>query len=400
MTLRAARAARIGFATLALFLAGHGALGANAPGVTSDEIKFGQTLPLSGPASAYSVLSRTEAAYFKMINERGGVNGRKLNFLSADDAYSPPRTLEQTRRLVEQEQVAFVFNGVGTAASIAVRPYFNENKVPQLFAAFGVFDNKGYPWTVPFFQPYDAEAAIYAKYALAKNPNAKIAVLYQNDDLGKSYLKGFVDGLGAEHAGALVKSLSFEVSEPTVDSQVTSLQGSGADVLFIAASPKFTAQAIRKSYDLGWDAMRFIAVVAATVPTVLKPAGLEKSKGVITAITVKDVSDLRWKDEEDVKQFQAFVAKYLTPADATSNAAAYAYQSAALLVYVLQACGDDLSRENILAKATHIEGLTLPLGLPGLKAHNSPDDYRLAHQFQLEQFDGESWKMFGDLIDN
>jgi branched-chain amino acid transport system substrate-binding protein len=397
MGLGAARVARILFVALSAFV-GRDALAANAPGVTADEIKFGQTIPLSGPASAYSVLSRAEAAYFKMINERGGVNGRKLNFISADDAYSPPRTLEQTRRLIEQEQVAFVFNGVGTAASIAVRPYFNENKVPQLFSAFGVFDSKNFPWTVPYFQPYDAEAAIYAKYALAKNPNAKIAVLYQNDDLGKTYLKGFVDGLGADHAGALVKAISFEVSEPTVDSEVTSLQATGADVLFIAASPKFTAQAIRKSYDLGWDATRFIAVVAATIPTVLKPAGLEKSTGVITAITIKDISDPRWKDEDDVKQYQAFVAKYMTPADATSNAAAYGYQSAALLVDVLQSCGDDLSRENILAKATHIEGLKLPLGLPGVVAHNSPDDYRLFHQFQLEQFDGESWKLFGELI--
>lgn len=397
MRQRAARVAHCVVVALSA-LVGGASFAANAPGVTADEIKFGQTLPLSGPASAYSIIGRTEAAYFRMINEQGGVNGRKLNFISADDAYSPPRTLEQTRRLVEQEQVAFVFNGVGTAASIAVRPYFNENKVPQLFSAFGVFDSKGFPWTVPYFQPYDAEAAIYARYALTRNPSAKVAVLYQNDDLGKTYLKGFVEGLGAEHAGALVKALSYEVSEPTVDSQVTSLQASGADVFFIAGSPKFTAQAIRKSYDLGWDATRFIAVVAATIPTVLKPAGLEKSKGVITAIAVKDISDPRWKDDADVKQYQAFVVKYLTPADATSNAAAYAYQSAALLVNVLKACGDDLSRENILAKATHIEGLTLPLGLPGVTAHNSPDDYRLFHQFQLEQFDGESWKLFGDLI--
>lgn len=399
MKLRASSVARILLVGLSAFVAGD-ALAGTMPGVTADEIKFGQTLPLSGPASAYSVLSRSEAAYFKMINERGGVNGRKLNFISADDAYSPPRTLEQTRRLVEQEQVAFMFSGVGSATSISVRPYFNENKVPQLFAAFGVFDSKGYPWTVPNFQPYDAEGAIYARYALSKNPNAKIAVLYQNDDLGKTYLKGLVEGLGAEHAGALVKAIAFEVSEPSVDSQIVSLQATGADVLFIAASPKFTAQAIRKSYDLGWEAMRFIAVVSATIPTVLKPAGFEKSKGVISATTIKDVSDPRWKDEADVKEYQAFVTKYLTPADATSNAAAYAYQSAALLVQVLQSCGEDLSRENILAKATHIEGMTLPLGLPGVKAHNSPDDYRLYHQFQLEQFDGESWKLFGDLIEN
>ena len=394
------RAVRVGFLLLACALAAPGARAANAPGVTADEIKFGQTIPLSGPASAYGLISRVESAYFKMINESGGVNGRKLNFISADDAYSPPRTLEQTRRLVEQEQVAFVFNGIGTTASISVRPYFNENKVPQLLTAFGVFDTKGYPWTVPFFQPYDAEAAIYARYALAKNPQAKIAVLYQNDDLGKTYLKGFLDGLGAEHAGAVVKTASYEVSQPTVDSEIVSLQASGADVLFIAASPKFTAQAIRKSYDLGWDATRFISVVAATIPTVLKPAGLEKSKGVITAVTVKDVSDPRWKDEDDVKQYQAFVAKYLTPADSVSNAAVYAYQSAWLLVAVLKSCGDDLSRENILAKATHIDGLTLPLGLPGVTLHNSPDDYRVFHQFQLQQFDGQSWKFFGDLIPN
>lgn len=370
----------------------------NAPGVTADEIKFGQTIALSGPASAYSVVARAEAAYFRMINEKGGVNGRKLNFVSVDDGYSPPKTIEQTRRLVEQEQVAFVFNGIGTAASIAVRPYFNEKKVPQLFSGFGIFDSRNYPWTVPYFQPYDIEAAIYAKYTIQTKPDAKIAILYQNDDLGKTYMKGFVDALGPDHAGAVVKALSYEVSEPTVDSQVTSLQAAGADAFFIAASPKFAAQAIRKAYDLGWSPLRFVAVVSSAIPTVLKPAGLEKSKGVITAITGKDVGDPSWKDAQDVKDFVAFVTHYMTPTDVNSNAAAYGYQSAALLVYVLQKCGDDLSRENILRQATHIEGLTLPLALPGVTAKNSPEDYRLLHQFQLEQFDGQSWHLFGDLL--
>ena len=369
----------------------------NAPGVTANSIKFGQTIALSGPASAYSVVGRAEAAYFKMINEQGGINGRKLDFISVDDAYSPPKTIEQTRRLIEGERVAFVFNGIGTAATVAVRPYFNENKVPQLFSGMGVFDSKTFPWTVPYFQPYDAEAAIYARYALKTKPNARIAILYQNDDLGKTYLKGFLDALGAEHAGAVVKALSYEVTEPTVDSQVNSLQATGADVFFIAASPKFAAQALRKSFDLGWSPMRFIAVVSSTIPSVLKPAGLEKSKGVITAFTGKDVSDPKWKDADDVKQFIAFANSRLTPADALSNAAAYGYQSAALLVYVLQKCGNDLSRENILRQATHIDGLTLPLALPGVIAKNSPSDYRLLRQFQLEQFDGQSWTQLGDL---
>jgi ABC-type branched-subunit amino acid transport system substrate-binding protein len=333
-----------------------------------------------------------------MINEQGGVNGRKLNFLDVDDAYSPPKTLEQTRRLVEQEGVAFLFNGIGTAAQIAVRPYLNENKVPQLFSGFGIVDPEHYPWTLPFFQIYATEAAIYAHYTVQTQPQAKIAILYQNDDLGHSYLKGFTDGLGAEHANMIVKTASYEVSEPTVDSQVISLQGSGADVLLIAASPKFATQAIRKAADLSWKPTRYISVVSSTIAGVLKPAGLDISRDLVTAIPNKDVTDPQWQDDPDVKVFAAFIAKFMTPADLSSNAAAYGYQSAVLLVHVLDKCGDDLSRENILRQATSIKDLALPLGLPGVKINTSPTDYRMVRQYQLQRFDGEHWKRFGELL--
>jgi ABC-type branched-subunit amino acid transport system substrate-binding protein len=372
----------------------------NAPGVTATEIKFGQTIPLSGPASAYSVVGRAEAAYFRMINEQGGVNGRKLNFLDVDDAYSPPKTVEQTRRLVEQEGVAFLFNGVGTAAQIAVRPYLNENKVPQLFSAFGIVDPEHYPWTLPFFQLYASEAAIYAHYTLQTQPQAKVAILYQNDDFGRTYLKGFMDGLGSEHQGMIVKTASYEASEPTVDSQIISLQASGADVLLIAASPKFAAQAIRKAADLTWKPTRYISVVSSTIVGVLKPAGLDNSRDLITAIPNKDVTDPQWRDDPDVKAFTAFVEKYMTPADLSSNAAAYGYQSAALLVDVLGKCGDDLSRNSIMRRATSIKDLALPLSLPGVKVNTSPSDYRMVRQYQLQRFDGEHWKLFGDVLDD
>jgi branched-chain amino acid transport system substrate-binding protein len=370
----------------------------NAPGVTDTEIKFGQTIPLSGPASTYSVIGRAEAAYFRMISEQGGVNGRKLNFLDVDGAYSPPKTVEQTRRLVEQEGVAFLFNGVGTAAQLAVRPYLNEKKVPQLFPAFGIVDPEHYPWTLPFFQIYATEAAIYAHYTLQTQPQAKVAILYQNDDLGRSYLKGFTDGLGAEHAGMIVKAASYEAAEPTVDSQVISLQASGADVLLIAASPKFAAQAIRKAVDLGWKPTRYISVVSSTIAGVPKPAGLDNSRDLVSAISGKDLTDPQWRDDPDVKAFAVFIEKYMTPADLSSNAAAYGYTSAALLVHVLGKCDDDLSRDNILRQATSIHDLVLPLTLPGVKINTSPTDYRMIRQDQLQRFDGEHWKLFGDLL--
>jgi ABC-type branched-subunit amino acid transport system substrate-binding protein len=370
----------------------------NAPGVTATEIKFGQTLPLSGPASAYSVIGRAEAAYFRMINEQGGVNGRKLNFIDVDDGYSPPKTVEATRRLVEQDGVAFMFNGLGTAAQFAVRPYLNNNKVPQLFPSFGIVDPEHYPWTLPFFNILETEAAIYAHYLLQATPQARVAILYQNDDFGKSLLRGFADALGPQHQNMIVKTASYDATEPTVDSQIITLQASGADVLFLAASPKFAAQAIRKSADLGWKATRIVDSSAASIVSVLKVAGLENARGVITAIAVKDVTDPKWKDDPDVKAFAAFVTKYMTPADFANNETAYGYVSAALLVDVLGKCGDDLSRENIMRQATHLHDLVLPLALPGVSVSTSPTDYRMIRYYHLQQFDGEHWKLIGDLL--
>ena len=303
----------------------------NAPGVTDTEIKIGQTMPYSGPASAYGVIGRTETAYFKMINEQGGINGRKINLISLDDSYSPPRTVEQVRRLVEQEQVAFLFNTLGTAPNFAIRQYLNDNKVPQLFVATGAAmfsDPKNFPWTMGYNPNYQTEAHVYAKHILATKPDAKIGVLYQNDSFGKDYLIGMKDMLGPDRAGMIVKEASYETSEPTVDSQVVTLQGSGADVFVIAATPKFAAQAIRKSYDLGWNAVRYVSIVSVSIATVLKPAGLEKSKGLITAYYGKDPTDARWKDDAGMKEWTAFCAKYMTATDFIDANATYAFGAA------------------------------------------------------------------------
>ncbi|MGA2794492.1 MAG: ABC transporter substrate-binding protein, partial [Roseiarcus sp.] len=293
------------------------ALAANAPGITDAEIKIGQTMPYSGPASAYGVIGKADVAYFKMINEMGGVNGRKLNLISLDDGYSPPKAVEQIRRLVEQEQVAFIFNSLGTPSNAAIRPYLTENKVPQLFVATGAAmwnDPQHFPWTIGWQPNYQTEAHIFGKHILATKPDAKIGVLYQNDAFGKDYLIGLKDGLGADHAGLVVKEASYEVSEPTVDSQIVTLQDSGADVLLIAATPKFAAQAIRKTFDIGWTPVRYMTDVAQSIASVMKPAGPEKSKGVITATYGKDPTDARWKDDAGFKEYAAFIAKYMSPA--------------------------------------------------------------------------------------
>jgi branched-chain amino acid transport system substrate-binding protein len=374
---------------------------ANAPGVTDTEIKIGQTMPYSGPASAYGVIGKTEAAYFKMINETGGVNGRKLNLISLDDGYSPPKTVEQIRRLVEQEQVAFIFNSLGTPSNAAIRPYLNENKVPQLFVATGASmwnDPQHFPWTIGYNPNYQTEARIYGQAILKAAPGAKIGVLFQNDGFGKDYLIGLKDGLGADHAGMVVKEASYEVSEPTIDSQVVSLQDSGADTFLIAATPKFAAQAIRKSYDIGWKATRYLSNVSPSVATVLKPAGLEKSKGLITAYYGKDPTDAKWKDDAGYKEWAAFATKYLTPTDLIDANAAYAFGAAQTLIQTLKQCGDDLSRENIMRQAANIKDLELPMLLPGMRINTSPDNFSPIRQMQLASFNGESWILFGDLL--
>jgi branched-chain amino acid transport system substrate-binding protein len=374
---------------------------ANAPGVTDTEIKIGQTMPYSGPASAYGVIGKADAAYFKMINDQGGVNGRKLTLLSYDDGYSPPKTVEQIRRLVEQDQVAFIFNSLGTPSNYAIRPYLTENKVPQLFVATGAAmwnDPQHFPWTMGWQPNYQTEAHIFGKHILATKPAAKIGVLYQNDAFGKDYLIGLKDGLGASNAGLIIKEASYEVSEPTVDSQVVSLQDSGADVLLIAATPKFAAQAIRKTYDIGWTPVRYMTDVSQSIASVMKPAGLEKGKGVITAIYGKDPTDARWKDDAGFKEYVAFVTKYMTPADIPDANVVYGFDASATIVQVLKQCGNDLSRENIMKQAANIKDLELPMSLPGEKINTSPDNFAPIRQEQLATFNGESWSAFGDLL--
>jgi branched-chain amino acid transport system substrate-binding protein len=373
----------------------------NAPGVTDTEIKIGQTMPYSGPLSSYSVFGRTEAAYFRMINEQGGINGRKLNLISVDDGYSPPKTVEQVRRLVEQEGVAFLFQTLGTPTSAAVRQYCNDNKVPQVFVGGtgSVFsDPQHFPWTIGFIPSNLTDAHIFAKYILATKPEAKIGVLYQNDATGKDYLNGLQDVLGPEHAGMVIKEVSYEVSEPTVDSQIVTLQGSGADVFLIAATAKAAAQAIRKAYDIGWTPLRYVDFVSGSIVAVMRPAGVEKSKGVIAATFTKDVTDARWKDDPGIKEFQAFCAKYLTSADFIDWNAVAGFTAAGALVQVLRQCGDDLSRDNIMKQATNLKDLELPLLLPGIKVNTSSTNYSPIRQMQLSRFSGESWELFGDLL--
>jgi branched-chain amino acid transport system substrate-binding protein len=374
---------------------------ANAPGVTDTEIKIGQTMPYSGPASAYGVIGRTEAAYFQMINEMGGINGRKLNLISLDDGYSPPKTVEQTRRLVEQEQVAFIFGSLGTPPNAAIRQYLNDNKVPQLFISSGASmfgDPQHYPWTMGNIVNYQTEAHIFAKHILKTKPDAKIGVLYQNDAFGKDYLIGLRDVFGADYPAMVLKEVSYEVLEPTVDSQVVTLQGSGADTFLTVAIPKFAAQAIRKAYDLGWRPARYLNYTASSIASTLSPAGLDKSKGLITGQFGKDPTDPRWKDDPGYKEWAAFVAKYLTPNDLIDANAAAGFGYAAMLIQVLKQCGDDLSRENVMRQAANIKDLELPMLLPGIKVNTSPDNYYPIRQMQLATFNGESWELFGDLV--
>jgi branched-chain amino acid transport system substrate-binding protein len=373
----------------------------NAPGVTDAEIKIGQTMPYSGPASAYGVIGRTEAAYFRMINEQGGINGRKINLISLDDGYSPPKTVEQVRRLVEQEQVAFLFNTLGTAPNAAIRQYLNDNKVPQLFVSTGASmfsDPKHFPWTMGFNPNYQTEGHIYGKYILATKPDAKISVLYQNDGFGKDYLIGLKEALGADRAGMIVKEASYETSEPTIDSQIVTLQGSGADVIVIATTPKFGAQAIRKTFDLGWTPVRIISNVSSSVNAALKPAGLEKSKGLITATYGKDPNDPRWKDDPGLKEWKDFTTKYMSATEFTDLNAVYGFGAGATMVQVLKQCGNDLSRENIMKEAANIKKLQGPMSLPGATINTSPDNYSPIRQMQLSMFNGESWELFGGLL--
>ncbi len=392
-----------GLATASLVLASGlaWAAGQYGPGVSDGEIKIGNTMPYSGPASAYGVIGKAEAAYFAMINEQGGINGRKINFISRDDGYSPPKTVEQVRKLVEEDQVLFIFNPLGTPPNTAIRGYLNDNKVPQLFVATGADkwnDPEHFPWTMGYQPSYRIEARIYGRYILKNLPNAKIAVLYQNDDFGKDYLIGLQEGLGDKAAKMIVATKTYETSDPTVDSQIVSLQGGGADVLLTAAIPKFAAQAIRKVYDIGWKPMHFMTNVSSSVGAVFRPAGPEKGIGIISAAYGKDPTDPQWNDAPDFKEWLAWMKKYNPSASVADANNVYGYGVAYVMVAVLKACGDNLTRENVMKQAASIHGLVGPMGLPGITISTSPTDYAPIKQMQLEKFDGTTWKLFGPVI--
>jgi branched-chain amino acid transport system substrate-binding protein len=370
------------------------------PGVTDTEILIGQTMPYSGPAVSYAVIGKSEAAYFQMINDQGGVNGRKIKFLSLDDGYVPPKTVEQTRRLVEQEQVAFIFGSLGTPTNNATRKYLNDKKVPTLFVATGATqfgDYQKYPWTMGWQPTYQTEGHAYAKYVLATKPGAKVAVLYQNDDSGKDYLKGMKDGLGAANAAMLVATASYEVTDPTVDSQIVTLQNSGADVLFMTGIPKFTAMGMRKVADVGWHPMFFISSTGSSVATAVTPAGPEKCVGVMTCAYLKDPTDRQWANDPGFLGWLAFMKTSYPEGDLTDFNSAYGYSSAQTLVDVLKRAGNDLSRENIMAKAKSLD-LTLPMLQPGIRLTTGPTDYYPIKQVRLVRFDGKAWVPFGDVI--
>ena len=370
-------------------------------GASDTEIKIGQTMPYSGPASAYGTIGRVEAAYFKMINEQGGINGRKINFVSVDDGYSPPRTVEETRRLVEQEQVLFDFQPLGTAPNSAIHKYMNAKKVPQLFVATGATkwgDPKHFPWTMGWQPSYQTEGKIYAKDILANHPNAKVAVLYQNDDYGKDLLKGLKDGLGAK-ASMIVKEASYEVTDPSIDSQILSLKDSGADVFVNIATPKFAALAIRKVYDSGWKPVHYLNNVSLSIGAVLKPAGLEKSKGLITVAYLKDATDPEWANDAAMNEYKAFLKKYYPDGNVADSSNVYGYSAAQTLVQVLKQCGDNLTRENVMKQAASLKHLQLPLARPGIEVNTGPDDFFPFEALQLARFDGQRWVAYGKVIE-
>lgn len=383
-----------------LALAALSLLPATCAGAADTTIKLGNTAPFSGPASAYGTISRAEEAYFQMINEQGGINGRKIEFMALDDGYSPSKTVEQTRRLVEQDEVLALFSSVGTAPNIAVQKYLNIKKVPQLFVSSGAtrWNNpKQFPWTVGFNPTYEQEGKLYAQYVLQTKPNAKIAVIIPDEDAGKDYLRGFKEGLG-EHIDQLVSSTTYLTSDPTIDSQMVTMRESGADVFFAEATPKFAAQAIKKAASMGWKPLIILPTVSNSVSAVLEPAGLENTVGVVTGLYLKDPNDARWADDPAVKEFLAWMKKYQPNANTGDLFNVQGYTVAQVMVSVLQNCKDDVSRENIIKQATTLNHLALPMLLPGITIHNDPDNVTPVRQIQMARFDGKSWVLFGDVL--
>src|SRR5664280_1202121 len=370
------------------------------PGASDTEIKIGNIMPYSGPASSYGVIGKTEAAYFDKINAEGGINGRKIKFVTYDDAYSPPKAIEQARKLVESDEVLLIFQPLGTPSHSAIQKYMNAKKVPQLFVATGATkwgDPKEFPWTMGWQPNYQSEGRIYAKYILDHFPNGKIAVFWQNDDAGRDQVKGLRDGLG-DKANMIIADKSYEVSDPSVDSQIVALHDSGADIFFSWAAPKGSAQAIRKVGELGWKPKFFLANVSTSVAGVLKAAGLEFSRDIISTVYLKDPTDPAWKEDPGVKTWQAFMDKYYPDGDKTNNNDVYGYAVAQTMVQVLKQCGDDLTRENVMKQAANLKNFSSEVMLPGIKVNTGPDDFFPIEQMQLMKFNGESWQLFGDVI--
>ncbi|HYM02360.1 MAG TPA: ABC transporter substrate-binding protein [Stellaceae bacterium] len=371
------------------------------PGVTDTEIKLGQTMPFSGPLSAYSTVGRAMAAYFAKVNAEGGVNGRKITLISLDDGFSPPKTVEQTRKLVEQDGVFLIFASLGTATNAAVQKYLTEKKVPQLFIQSGASrwnDPEHFPWSVPGLPNYVAEARAYAQYILATKPDARIAVLYQNDDFGKDYLRGFRGALGERAGEMIVGEQSYDVTDPTIDSQIISLSGTGADTFLSASTQKATSQAIRKADEVGWHPQVFLSAIASSIKSVLIPAGVERAVGIISAAFTKDPTDPQWQKDADYQAWAAWMKEYYPDGNPTEQLNAAGYWTAALMTEVLRRCGDTLTRDNVMAQVTHIEDMALPMLLPGITVSISPENYLLFKRTQLVRFDGTRWVPLGKPI--
>jgi branched-chain amino acid transport system substrate-binding protein len=387
-------------AALAMAAAPASAQRSYGPGASNSEIRIGTTTPYSGPASAYSAGAVSITAYFAMVNEHGGVNGRKINFISLDDSYSPPKTVEQIRRLIESEEVLFLVNTVGTAPNLAVLKYINQKQVPHLFVGSGatVFnDPEHFPWTMSWTPHYASEGEIYAKYVLSVKPDARVAIISQNDDLGRDYILGFRRGLGERASSMIVSTQTYNTTDPTIDSQIVSLKASGADVLLIAAVPKFAAQAIRKAYDIDWHPLKFVVGVGSSIAGAIRPAGFEAAKGVISAAYQKDPADPQWKDDPAMKAWNAWMDRYNPRVDKSDYYAPYGYNIGFAVVQLLKQCGDDLTRENVMKQASHLD-MELPMLLPGIRLKTTPSDLRPIKQMRMVRFDGERYVLFSDVI--
>jgi len=392
------------FSTIILLAAGGSSAFAQKkydPGVTDTEIKIGNIMPYSGPASAYGVIGRTEAAYFRKVNAEGGINGRKINFISYDDAYSPPKAVEQARKLVESDEVLLIFDPLGTPSNTAIQKYMNAKKVPQLFVSSGATkwnDPQNFPWTIGWQPNYQSEARIYARYILKERPNARIAVLYQDDDYGKDYLRGLKDGLGDKASSMIVVEDAYEVSETTIDSHVVKMKSLNADVFVDVATPKFAAQAIRKTGEIGWKPMHILNSVATSIGAVIKPAGVDNARGIISVAYLMDPLDPTWKDDPGMKAFNEFLDKYFPEGNRADSLLVTGYNMAQTLVQVLSQCGDNLTRENVMKEAANLKGFRTTNLLPGITINTSPIDFAPIKQIQLRRFNGETWELFGPML--